>query len=72
MDELNTALALNIAQGNVENVLYGSTTLCLAIAILFVVFFVCAAQKIGELLCTLIYNLYLKLTKRGKDDRTIH
>ena len=72
MDELNTALALNLAQGNVENVIYGSTTLSLAIAILLTIFFICAAQKIGELFCTLIYNLYLKLTKRGKDDRTIH
>lgn len=72
MDGLNTALALNFAQEGVENTIYGSATLRAAIAVLFVIFFVCAAQKIGELLCTLIYNLYLKLTKRGEDDRTIH
>lgn len=71
MDGLNTALALNLAQGNVESTIYGSTTLYLAIAILLTAFLICMAQKIGELLCTLIYNLYLKLTKRDKDDRTI-
>ena len=64
MNEVNTAIALHLAQGDVESIIYSSTTLWLAIAILLVIFFLCSIQKIGELVCTFIYNLYLKLTKR--------
>lgn len=64
MSEVNTAIALHLAQGDIESTIYGSTTLWLAISILLVIFFLCSIQKIGELVCTLIYNLYLKLTKR--------
>lgn len=65
MNELNTAIVLHLAQGDVESAIYGSTTLWLAIAILIAVFALCSIQKIGELFITLIYNLYLKLTKKN-------
>ena len=65
MTEMSTALALHLAQGNVESTIYSSTTLCLAIAVLLVIFLLLSIQKIGELLFTLIYNLYLKLTKKN-------
>ena len=64
MSEVNTAIALHLAQGDIESTIYGSTTLWLAISILVVVFVLCSLKSIGELICTLIYNLYLKLTKR--------
>lgn len=65
MSELNTAIALHLAQGDLGSTLYNSTTLWFAIAILLVIFVVCSIQKIGELLLTLIYNLYLKLSKKN-------
>lgn len=65
MSELNTALALHLAQGDIGSTLYNSTTLWLAVAILLVIVFVCSIQKIGELFITLIYNLYLKLSKKN-------
>lgn len=65
MNEVNTAIALHLAQGDIESTIYGSTTLWLAIAILIAVFVLCSIQKIGELVITLIYNLYLKLTKKN-------
>ena len=65
MTEMSTALALHLAQGNVESTIYSSTTLCLAIAVLLVIFLLLSIQKIVELLFTLIYNLYLKLTKKN-------
>lgn len=65
MSELNTALALHLAQGDIGSTLYNSTTLWFAVAILLVIVIVCSIQKIGELFITLIYNLYLKLTKKN-------
>ena len=65
MSELNTALALHLAQGDLGSTIYNSTTLWFAVAILLVIVIVCSIQKIGELLITLIYNLYLKLTKKN-------
>ncbi len=65
MNEMNTALALHLAQGNVESTIYSSTTLWLAIAVLLAIFIMLSIQKIGELLFTLLYNLYLKLTKKN-------
>lgn len=65
MNELNTALALHFAQGDLGSTIYGSTTLWLAIAVLLVIFLLLSIQKIGELFITLIYNLYLKLTKKN-------
>lgn len=65
MSEVNTAIALHLAQGDVGSSIYNSTTLWFSIAILLVIFLVCSIQKIGELILTLIYNLYLKLTKRN-------
>lgn len=64
MNEVNTAIALHLAQGDIESVIYSSTTLWLAICILLVIFVLCSIQKIGDLVFTLIYNLYLKLTKK--------
>lgn len=65
MSEVNTAIALHLAQGDISSSIYSSTTLWFSIAILFVIFFICSIQKIGELVLTLIYNLYLKLTKKN-------
>ena len=65
MNEVNTAIALHLAQGDLGSSIYNSTTLWFAVAILLVIFVVCSIQKIGELLLTLIYNLYLKLTKKN-------
>lgn len=65
MSEVNTAIALHLAQGDIGSIIYDYTTLWLAIAILLVILFVCSIQKICELFITLIYNLYLKLTKKN-------
>lgn len=65
MSEVNTALALHLAQGDIGSTIYNSTTLWFAVAILLVIVIVCSIQKIGELFITLIYNLYLKLTKKN-------
>ena len=65
MSEVNTALALHLAHGDIGSTIYNSTTLWFAVAILLVIVFVCSIQKIGELFLTLIYNLYLKLTKKN-------
>lgn len=65
MNEVNTALAIHLAQGDLGSTIYGSTTLWLAIAVLLVIFLLLSIQKIVELFITLIYNLYLKLTKKN-------
>lgn len=65
MSEVNTAIALHLAQGDIGSTIYNSTTLWFAVAILLVIVIVCSIQKISELFITLIYNLYLKLTKKN-------
>lgn len=65
MSEVNTAIALHLAQGDIGSTIYNSTTLWFAVAILLVIVIVSSIQKIGELFITLIYNLYLKLTKKN-------